>query len=212
MSGLVRVLIVDDHRMLREGLRDRLNHEDDIEVVGDVGTAEEALLLVRQLEPTVVVLDIRLPGMSGINAVRALRKDQPELKILLLTGFDFDQYVGAAIRAGVDGYMLKDAAQSELVDAVRQVAAGGAILPPKIASKVLKNYRTEIKSRGRFELTSREMEVLDLLRVGLVNAAISSRLGVSPRTVESHVSSIIDKLGASSRAEAVRIAIESKLI
>ncbi len=215
LAQKLRVLIVDDHRMFREGIRSRLENESDICVVGEAASAEEALALVNETDPSIVILDIRLPGMSGIELARILRRQRPELKILVLSGYDFDQYVRAAARVGIEGYLVKDAPQESLVQAVREIAAGGAVLPPNIASKVMRSYASgssSIRERQVWELTVRETEILELIYQGLRNAEIAQRLSISPRTVEVHVSSIIAKLRAQSRTEAVRIALENNLI
>jgi len=212
---MIRVLIVEDQRMFREGIRNRLEQEADITVVGEAASAEEALTLVQQTTPTIVLVDIRLPDMSGIELARLLRRQWPELKILALTGYDFDQYVRAMARVGVDGYMLKEDPQDALVQALREIAAGGAVLPPKIASKVMQGYSaltSGMRGSQLGDLTLREIEVIELLCEGLRNAEIAKRLSISHRTVEAHGSSIISKLGAQSRAEAVRIAVEKNLI
>jgi len=211
----LRLLIVEDQRMFREGIRSRLDMEADLVVVGEATSAEEGLELVEHTKPTVVILYIRLPGMSGIEAARVMRQKWPELKILMLTGYDFDQYVRAAARAGIDGYILKDASQDKLVQALREIAAGGAVLPPSIASIVMRSYSKEpglIRRPQPDELTVREIEVLELMSQGLRNTEIAQHLSISIRTVEAHVSKIMSKLGAQSRTEAVRVAIQKNLI
>ena len=211
----LRILIVDDHQMFREGIRRRLEQEPDITVVGEAASAEDAMAEVSRTDPTIVLLDIRLPGTSGIELARQLRQQWPDLKILVLTGYDFDQYVRAVARVGVSGYLLKTAPQDAVVHAIREVAAGGAVLPPSIASKVLKHYSVDssvVREGMMGELTLRETEVLELLHQGIRNADIAKRLTISPRTVEAHVSSIISKLGAQSRTGAIRVAVEKGLI
>ena len=209
----LRILIVDDHQMFREGIRRRLEQEPDISVVGEAASAEEAVAKVQQTNPTIVLLDIRLPNVSGIELARRLRQQWPDLKILVLTGYDFDQYVRAVARIGVSGYLLKTAPQEALVQAIREIAAGGAVLPPAIASKVLQHFSSShVRSGILGELTLREIEVLELMHQGIRNADIARRLSISPRTVEAHVSSIISKVGAQSRTEAIRIALEKGLI
>jgi DNA-binding NarL/FixJ family response regulator len=207
-------MIVDDHQMFLEGIRTRLEKEPDITVVADIGTAEEALALVEEVGPTLVILDIRLPNMSGIEAARLLRKRFPCLSILMLTGYDFDQYVRAAARAGIQGYLLKDSPQETLISAIREIAAGGTVLSPNVASKVIQNLADMSRGRQRqtWELTVREIEILEMLYQGLRNAEIADRLSISPRTVEAHVGNIIAKLGAQSRTEAVRIAVDKRII
>ena len=139
----IKVLIVDDQRMFREGIRSRLETEPDMRVVGEAGSLEETITLIAENHPDIVTLDIRLPDASGIEIAKRIRKSWPGLKILMLTGYDFDQYVRASARAGIDGYLLKDAPQEDLISALREIAAGGAVLPPHIASKVMKTYSEE---------------------------------------------------------------------
>jgi DNA-binding NarL/FixJ family response regulator len=211
----LRVLIVDDHQMFREGIRRRLEQEPDINVVGEAASAEEALAKVAQTDPAIVLLDIRLPRISGIELARRLRQEWPDLRILVLTGYDFDQYVRALAQVGVAGYLLKTAPQDALVQAIREVASGGGVLPPPIASKLLRHYSassTQVQSGIAGELTLREIEVLELLHQGMRNAEIAKRLSISPRTVEAHVCSIISKMGARSRTEAIHVATEKGLI
>jgi DNA-binding NarL/FixJ family response regulator len=211
----LRVLIVDDHQMFREGIRRRLEQEPDINVVGEAASAEEALAKVGQTDPAIVLLDIRLPRISGIELARRLRQEWPDLRILVLTGYDFDQYVRALAQVGVAGYLLKTAPQDALVQAIREVASGGGVLPPPIASKLLRHYSassTQVQSGIAGELTLREIEVLELLHQGMRNAEIAKRLSISPRTVEAHVCSIISKMGARSRTEAIHVATEKGLI
>ena len=215
MDILIQVLIVEDHRMFLEGIRSRLEQEPDIQVVGEATSAQETFVLVEQTNPTIVILDIRLPDISGIEVARLLRQQRPKLKILILSAYDFDQYVKASIRIGVDGYLLKDYPQESLVQALREIATGGTVLPPHILSKVLRTYsppRTSVRRRLAGELTVRELDVIELLAQGLKNVDIARRLSISPRTVEAHVSNIIAKLGAQTRTEAVHIAIEENLI
>ena len=215
MNKPLKVLIVDDHRMFREGIRTRLEQEPDIQVVAEAGSAQEAVALMEETAPSIMILDIRLPNMSGIELARLVRSQWPDLKILVLSGYDFDQYVKAAARVGIQGYLLKDAPQDALVQALRDIAAGGAVLPPNIASKVMRGYTfssSAVTGRRASELTVRETEILELLYQGLRNSEIAERLSISPRTVEAHVGNIISKLGAQSRTEAVRIAVERNLI
>jgi DNA-binding NarL/FixJ family response regulator len=211
----LQVLIVDDQRMFREGVRSRLEQEPDIQVVGEAGSAQEAFAMVEQANPSIVTLDIRLPDTSGIEVARLLRQRHPELRILILSAYDFDQYVETTVRLGVDGYLLKDSSQEKLVQALREIATGGAVLPPHIASKLMRAYSTRrmvFRERQPDELTVRESEVVELMVHGLRNIEIARRLLISVRTVEAHVSNIMAKLGAQNRMEAVQIAIEEGLI
>ena len=215
MNTPISVLIVDDHQMFREGVRKRLEEEPDISVVGEAASAEAALEFLDNSEPTIVLLDIRLPNMSGIEAARLIRKKSPDLKILVLTGYEFDQYVRALARAGIQGYILKDSPQEELVHAMREIVAGGTVLSPTVASKLVREFTSSgggERQRRTWQLTLRELEVLEMLYEGLRNTQIAERLSISPRTVEAHVGSIISKLGAQTRTEAVQIALENDLI
>ena len=215
MNPPIKVLIVDDHRMFREGIRSRLARHSRFKVVGEAAGAEEALKLLEQVAPSIVILDIRMQGPSGIDLARRLRRDRPEIKILVLSGYDFDQYVRAFARIGIHGYLLKDSPQEGLIEALDEIARGGVVLPPRIASKIMRSYASDSVSESRntrWDLTVREIEVLECLHEGLRNADIASRLDISPRTVETHVSSIISKLGARSRTEAVRKALQGSLI
>ena len=210
----IKLLIVDDHQMFREGIRNRLQQEPDMEVLGEAASADEVFALMEHIEPTVVITDIRMPIVSGIELTKVIRERWPEVKIIVLSGYDYDQYVIALAKLGVDGYLLKDSAQDELVSALRKVAAGGVVLPPEIASKVIKSYASSspVKDREVWDLTVRELDVLEHLYQGLRNADIAGRLSISTRTVETHVGNIISKLGAQSRADAARIAFERGMI
>ncbi|MFC2018153.1 response regulator [Chloroflexota bacterium] len=215
MDSLIKVLIVEDQQMFREGVRNRLEQEADICIVGEAATGEEALAQVENVKPNMVILDIRLPDVSGIEVARHMRQRWPDLKILILSSYDFDQYVSAAARVGIQGYLVKDAPQDDLVNAIHLIASGGAALPPHIASKVMKNYSTSpphIPEGLMGELTIREIDVLELVYQGYRNIDIAERLSISPRTVEAHVGNIISKLGAQSRTEAVHIAVEKGYI
>ncbi len=211
----IRVLIVDDQRMFREGIRAHLEQEPDIQMVGEAASAEQALDQIPQTYPSIVVLDIRLPGTSGIETARLMRQRWPDLKILILTGYDFEQYVRATVRIGIQGYLLKDAPQEALTEAIRTVAGGEVALPPTVATKLLRSYAVDAlrpRDVAPGELTVRELEVLELMHEGHRNAEIGDRLSISARTVEGHVSNIIAKLGAQTRTEAVRLALEGRLI
>ncbi len=215
MNPPIKVLIVDDHRMFREGIRSWLARYSRFKVMGEAASAEEAIKIMQQTAPSIVILDIRMPGPSGIDLARRLRREWPEVKILVLSGYDFAQYVRALARIGIHGYLLKDCPQEALIEALDEIARGGVVLPPRIASTIMRSYATDTETEGRstrWDLTVREIEVLECLHEGLRNADIASRLAISPRTVETHVSSIISKLGARTRTEAVRKAVQGSLI
>ena len=211
----IKVLIVDDQQMFREGISARLDQEPDISVVGEAESADAAFELIEAERPDLVTLDIRLPNVSGVEIAKKIRKDWPETKILILSGYDFVGYIKATARAGIEGYLLKDAPQEELVDAIRVIADGGAVVPPPIASKVMKTYaELPVRPREREveELTAREIEILELIFQGTSNAEIGEHLDISHRTAHTHTRSIVSKLGARSRNDAVRIAVEMDLI
>ena len=215
MSDPIKVLLVDDHRMFREGIRERLEHESRFQVVGEAQDAEEAIAVLERLDVDVAILDIRMPGKSGIELARHVRQAWPEVKIVVLSGYDFDQYVRALCRIGIHGYLLKDAARESLIDALHEIVDGGVVLPPKIASKVMRARAGESSGRSPhqlWELTVREIEILEQLHEGLRNSDIGLRLQISSRTVETHVSNIIAKLEVRNRTEAVRKAVDMGLI
>lgn len=215
MNPPIEILIVDDHRMFREGIRNRLARYSRFKIVGEAASADEAIHLIEQKAPDIVILDIRMEGLSGIDLAKRLRREWPDIKILVLSGYDFDQYVRALARIGIHGYLLKDGPQEALVEALDEIGRGGVVLPPRIASKIMRTYGPDSVKKVRvmrLDLTVRELEVLEYLHEGLRNADIASRLDISQRTVETHVSSIISKLGARTRTEAVRKAVQVSLI
>ncbi|HZI92964.1 MAG TPA: response regulator transcription factor [Patescibacteria group bacterium] len=215
MNPPVKVLLVDDHLMFREGIRTRLARHARFKVVGEAANSDEAIRVMQQTVPSIVILDIRMPGSSGIDLARRLRREWPDVKILVLSGYDFDQYVRALARIGIHGYLLKDSPQEALIEALDEIARGGVVLPPRIASKVMRSYASDSVNEGRnsrWDLTVREIEVLECLHEDLRNADIASRLDISTRTVEAHVSSIISKLDARSRTDAVKKAIQLGII
>jgi DNA-binding NarL/FixJ family response regulator len=210
MAEVLRVLLVDDHVMFRDGVRGRLEREAGFVVVGEAATAADAEAFLERSPPDIMILDIRLPDRSGIALARKCRKAWPALKILVVSGYDFDQYVAALARIGIEGYLTKDTPLDDLVRALHEIGRGGTVLPPTIASKVMRSYRKS--ARGATDLTLRELDVLELLAAGLTNPTIAERLGLSARTVESHVATIMAKLGAKSRTDAVRLAMEEGLL
>jgi len=207
----VRVAIADDHAVVREGLRSLLAAVPGLELVSSVGTAREATRAAVTERPDVLVLDINMPDGSGIDVAGELARVAPDVHILMLTMFDDDDSVFAAMRAGAMGYVLKGADPEDIVRAIHAVAAGNAILGPGVASRTLA-YMSARRDEPAFPtLTAREREVLDLIATGLGNAGIAARLGVSPNTVGNHVTSIFSKLHVASRAEAIVRAREAGL-
>jgi DNA-binding NarL/FixJ family response regulator len=201
---VIRILIADDHPMFRFGLRTRLSAEKEMEVVGEASTGEEAVTLAASLEPDVVVMDLNLPGIHGIEATRRIRETHPQIAVLVVTMFD-DDSVFAAMRAGARGYLLKGAEGEETVRAIKAVSHGEAIFSPSIALRLMNYFATPHPAAIQSfpELTEREHEILSLIAAGLTNIAIAGRLTLSPKTVRNYVSTIFGKLQVADRTEAV---------
>lgn len=200
---MISVFIVDDHEIVRRGLTDLFTQAGDIEVLGDAGTAAEAIAKIPALNPDVAVLDVRLPDGTGIDVARELRAVMPELKTLMLTSYDDDEAVYAAVMAGANGYLLKEIVGSRLVDSVRAVAAGQSLLDPAVTERVLARLRQPEQLDPRLErLTDRESEVLELIGQGLTNRQIAKRLFLAEKTVKNYVSSLLDKLDLEHRTQA----------
>jgi DNA-binding NarL/FixJ family response regulator len=215
-----RVLLVDDQPLLRTGFRMILSAEPDLQVVGEAGDGAAAVELARRLRPDVVLMDIRMPGMDGIQATRALAGPGVEdpLKVLMLTTFGLDEYVVESLRAGASGFLLKDAPAEDLVEAIRIIAAGEALLAPSVTRRLLDRVASRLppahdnKVPALAELTERELEVLKLVARGLSNAEIAEKLVVSETTVKTHVSRILGKLDLRDRVQVVILAYETGLI
>jgi DNA-binding NarL/FixJ family response regulator len=206
---MIRVLVVDDHPVVRHGLIAILRYEPGIEVVGDAADGEEAVRLILERRPDVVLLDLRLPKLSGIEVMKRVRPQAPEVRFLVLTTYDTDEYIGPALAAGAQGYLLKDALPDELARGVQAVVQGRAALEPGVAARLLE--RIAEGERGD-ELSVRELEVLRLLVEGASNKAIAVRLGLSENTIKTHISRIFAKLGVQSRTEAVTVALQRGLV
>ncbi|MFL5830981.1 MAG: response regulator [Solirubrobacteraceae bacterium] len=215
---MIRVLLADDQALVRAGFRALLDAEDDIEVVGEALDGEEAIKLATGLRPDVVLMDIRMPGLDGLAATRqiATRPDLATVRILILTTFELDEYVFEAIRAGAAGFLVKDTKPADLIDAVRVVAAGEALLSPSVTRRLIAEFAARAKQPPRAdrldELTEREREVMALAAQGLNNEEIAGRLVVSPATAKTHVSRAMVKLGARDRAQLVVLAYETGLV
>ena len=210
----IRILIVDDQPLMRAGFKSVLEATGQMEVVGEAANGEEALEHVRRHDPDVVLMDVRMPGMDGIEATRRM----PRQKVLILTTFGLDDYIIEALRAGASGFLLKDAPVEELVGAVRAVAAGDAQLSPVVTKRLLDQVARRLPaavdrdSSALAQLTDREREVLRLLAIGMSNAEIAQALVVSDPTVKTHVSSVLQKLGLRDRVQAVIYAYENGLV
>jgi DNA-binding NarL/FixJ family response regulator len=215
---MIRVGICDDQPLLRDGLRVQLGLAGDIDVVGEAGNGEQAIALARREHPDVMIMDVRMPVLDGIEATRRIVgwAGTEDVKVLMLTTFDLDEHVYAALSAGASGFLLKDATPEELVHAVRVVAAGESLLAPTVTSRLVREFTRRSGGRPRRELlaslTEREIEVLQLVAAGLSNAELAERLVVSHATAKTHVSRILTKLGLRDRAQLVVAAYEAGLV
>ncbi|MFS8096345.1 response regulator transcription factor [Lentzea alba] len=214
---MIRVVVVDDQEMVREGFSALLNAQDDIEVIGSAGNGVEGVALARGVKPDVVLMDVRMPEMDGLTATRLLLNGSVETKVLVLTTFDLDDYVYEALVAGASGFLLKHAPARELLNAVRVVAAGEALLAPSITKRLIEDFvksrRTERVRPAQLEvLTERETEILVLIAQGMSNTEIAAHLVLAEQTVKTHVSRVLTKLGLRDRAQAVIAAYESGLV
>ena len=212
----IRVVVADDQALMRGGFRMILDAEDDLEVVGEAIDGTDAVRAVERLHPDVVVMDVRMPTMDGIEATRRVTASDAPPKVLILTTFDLDEYVYEALRAGASGFLLKDRPPEELVAAVRIVASGEALLAPSVTRRLIAEFASRpepvIAPAGFDELTEREREVLVLMAQGASNAEIAGRLFVAETTVKTHVGHVLRKLDLRDRAQAVVFAYESGLV
>lgn len=209
----IRVVLADDHAAVRQGVRQFLETDEGMAVVAEATDGLEAVRLIRELHPDVAVLDIQMPGHSGIEVTRLVRAEQLPVGILILTAFDDEPYVRAVLQAGANGYVLKSADAAEIIDAVRSVYEGQSVLDPAIAHKLLAHLTRAAPAEAPHEaLTDRELEVLRLAARGHTNKAIGAQLSISDRTVQGHLAKIYDKLHATSRTEAVMRAVTLGLI
>ena len=210
----IRALIVDDHPVTREGLRTllELSGEEVVVVVGEAGSGEEAVAQVVQLEPDVVFMDVRMPGMSGIEATKKIRSANPETKIILITIDESRGAISEAIQAGVSGYLLKDASSEALVDAARQAVEGRAVIHPQLTKTFIEEVQHADEAPSTTPLSKREKEILQMVANGSTTKEVARDLGISPHTVKTHLERIFEKLGANDRAQAVAIAIRTGLV
>jgi two-component system response regulator NreC len=209
---VIKVVVVDDHAVVRSGLRLLLDAHEDIEVVGEAGNAKDAIFRARALKPDVMLLDVVMPGESGIEALPQLLEESPETKVLVLSMQDDPSYVREAFAAGASGYVLKEAADEEVVSAVREIANGGRYVHPSLGARMVAAEATERAAAEADPLSEREREVLRLLALGHTNQEIAQELYISVRTAESHRAHIMQKLRLSTRAELVRYALSHGLL
>jgi len=204
MIDPITVLVVDDHAVVREGVRAFLVTQPDLAVVGTAASGEEALRLAAEHVPDVVVMDLVMPGMDGVETTRRLRQISPRSQVLVLTSYDQDEFIFPAIRAGAHSYLLKEVGPEELADAIRKAARGEAVLHPRVAARVIQELHgaRQDQPNAFTQLSERELEVLKLIANGLSNAEIAARLIISEKTVKSHVSNILDKLHLEDRTQA----------
>lgn len=208
----ISVVIVDDHALLREGTRQILERAGGFRLVGEAAEGESALALVAEHHPQVVLLDLRLPQMSGVEVARRIVEVSPATRVVVLSAFDEIDYVRAALAAGVAGYLLKTTPADELVEAIRAACSGVMVLDPSLSPHLVRAPDGGPMTSGVEALTSREREVVNLVAQGLPNKAIAAQLGISPRTVEGHLNHVFEKVGASSRSALVRLAMVNGLI
>jgi len=208
----IRVLVADDHPIVRAGVVAILSTEPDLQVVGEAAGGAQALDLAARLEPGVLLLDLGMPEMDGVEVIRRLQATQPAIGILVFTAFDSDERILAALQAGARGYLLKGAPREEVFQAIRTIAAGGSLLPPVVASRLLRHVRGEGVPIPAEPLSRRQLEVLGLVAQGLQNKEIAAALGIAERTAKFHVETVLRKLGATNRTEAAAIAMRLNLI
>ena len=212
MPDSVRVLIVDDHAVVRSGIRLLLEQEPDIEPVGEAGTGREAVFQARALKPDVILMDVVMPDQTGLEVLPTLLHEQPEVKVMLLSMQDDPRYVREAFEAGASGYVLKEAADADVVAAIREVASGGHYVHPELGARLVAAESRERKRAEEDPLSDREHEVLRLLALGHTNQEIAQQLYISVRTAETHRAHIMQKLRLSTRAELVRYALDQGLL
>ena len=210
---MIRVLIADDHAVVRQGLRTFLELQDDIEVVADVAEGAAAVELTLERRPDVVLMDLVMPGIGGVEAIRIIREQRPEVRVLVLTSFGEDEQIFPAVSAGAAGYLLKDVQPQELVRAIRAAHQGEALLHPAVAARLMEEFSSGHPHAGaESSLTGREREVLELIGRGLPNKLIARELGIAEKTVKTHVSSILSKLGVTDRTQAALYAVRNGLL
>jgi NarL family two-component system response regulator LiaR len=206
----IGVLIVDDHPVVRQGLKNFFEAEGELEVRGVAATGEEAIEAVERLHPEVVMMDLVMPGMSGVEAIRSIKESWPEVRVIVVTTYAQDDKLFPAIKAGADGYLLKDTLPVDIIDAVKSVRNGRSVLHPDVAQKLMHSFSNRNKGSMEEKLTPRETEVIELIACGLSNEEIANRLIISDKTVKTHVSNILHKLNLAHRTQAALYAINNR--
>ena len=206
-----RILIVDDHTLVRDGLHTILSRRPDFDVVGEASNGLEATELARELSPDVILMDLRMPVMSGVEAMRIIGAENPNIKIIVLTTFDTDEYIFDAVEAGAKGYLLKDASREELSSAVRAVQRGESQIEPGVAARLISRFQ-ELSRQGPDTLSDREVEVLQLIARGSANRQIAEQLMISESTVKTHVANIFSKMNVRHRTQAVTQGLQRGII
>ncbi|HEY56005.1 MAG TPA: response regulator transcription factor [Dehalococcoidia bacterium] len=203
----IRVLLAEDHVVVRQGTRQLLEHEPDFKIVGEAGDGEEAVRLAKELKPDVIIMDVAMPKLSGIEATKQIKAVLPAASVLVLTGYDYDEYIFSMLEAGAAGYLLKNVSGDELISAVRAVYAGEPMIHPAVLRKVMMRFKTPPPAPAPVHalspLSEREMEVLKIAAKGVSNRDIANELFISERTVQAHMRSVFNKLGVGSRSEAI---------
>ena len=212
MNEPIRILVADDHPVLRDGLIAVLSTQSDFTVVGEAGSGAEAVRKAEELQPDVILLDLEMPEMDGVEALKLMRESRPDTRVIIFTVFDTDERILSAVRAGARGYILKGAPRDQVFDAIRVVHTGGSLLQPIVATRLLERISRGTEGSKISSVTPRELDVLRLLARGLQNKEIAVDLGITERTVKFHVGSILSKMGAGNRTEAVTIAVQRGLI
>lgn len=217
MSNAIRLFLCDDHKLFRQGIRKLLELEHDIQIVGEANNGEEMLDMLKNTGPDIILMDIGMPQMDGVTATYKIKKILPHTNIIILTVYEDEPHIFAAIKAGAMGYLLKDVSIDELIEAIRKVNKGEALIQPIIATKVLKEFamldKRKIKEGDKFynDLTEREKEILRLITLGGTNKEIANKLGISEKTVKNHISNIFQTLHVNNRTQAAIYALDKKL-
>jgi len=212
MNEKIRILVADDHPVVRDGLVMILSTQADFEVIAEASNGAQVLILAKQHEPDIILLDLEMPEMDGLQALEQLRLECSDCRVLVFTAFDTDERIVGAVKAGAKGYLLKGVPRGELFNAIRVVSSGGSLLQPVVASKLMQHMSAQKNDEFVETLTDREFEVLQLLSKGMTNKEIAVELVITERTVKFHISSILGKLGAGNRTEAVTIAVQRGLV